>query len=425
MKKKIVSLCVAALMAIAQGYGSVTLTVPEVNITPGGTSNVFIYFDLGTEAYTAYQFEIAYPQGISSVADNNGNPAFIAGDVYSQEHNVSSIYAPNGLDRFQCFSINSLPFTAQSGTLLILTIKAQKTLAEGTYQATISPIEFVLTDATPVRPDAVTINITVSKNVELDENSTVMPEPTTEAVNVTVKRSINANEWSTICLPFAMSAEQVTAAFGDDVELGDFTGYTTTKEGEDVVGISVNFDNVTEISANRPYIIKVTSPINYEDGFTVNSVVINPNNNPSFNLGTERKPKKFVGTFTAQTPVPRLCLFLNDNKFWYSLGNTNMKAFRAYFDFFDLLTDIEDEYASSRIIMSFDNATGISEASLFENEKMRNGENEKRGKMYDLQGRRVQISNFFGERSGKAERKLQTSKLNKGIYIVNGKKVVK
>lgn len=398
MKKKIVSLCVAALMAIAQGYGSVTLTVPEVNITPGGTSNVFIYFDLGTEAYTAYQFEIAYPQGISSVADNNGNPAFLAGDVYSQEHNVSSIYAPNGLDRFQCFSINSIPFTAQSGTLLILTIKAQKTLAEGTYQATISPIEFVLTDATPVRPDAVTFDITVSKNVELDENSILAPEATTEAVNVTVKRTINANEWSTICLPFAMTEEQVTAAFGSDVELGDFTGYTTIKEGEDIVGISVNFNDVTEISANRPYIIKVTSPISYEDGFTVNSVVINPDNNPSFNLGTERRPKKFVGTYTAQTTVPSLCLFLYDNKYWYSTGTTMMKAFRGYFDFYDLLTDIEDEYASSRIIMSFDDATGIAE-----NERMSNGENEKR--MYDLQGRRV-------------------AKPGKGLYLKEGKKVL-
>ena len=65
---------------------------------------------------------------------------------------------------------------------------------------------------------------------------------------------------------------------------------------------------------------------------------------------------------------------------------------------------------------------GISDAShLNENEKMRNGvddgehqSSEKRGEMYDLQGRRVEASNY----------KLQTSKLQKGIYIRNGKKVV-
>ena len=66
--------------------------------------------------------------------------------------------------------------------------------------------------------------------------------------------------------------------------------------------------------------------------------------------------------------------------------------------------------------------TGISEASPFENEKMRNGEDdgehqssEKRGGVYDLQGRRIQTSNF----------KVETSNLKKGVYIQNGRKVIK
>jgi len=66
--------------------------------------------------------------------------------------------------------------------------------------------------------------------------------------------------------------------------------------------------------------------------------------------------------------------------------------------------------------------TGISDASHL-NDK---GQmiNDKRGGVYNLNGQRVQTSNFFDERSGKAERKVQTSKLKKGLYIVNGKKVV-
>ena len=44
--------------------------------------------------------------------------------------------------------------------------------------------------------------------------------------------------------------------------------------------------------------------------------------------------------------------------------------------------------------------------------------------IYNLQGRRIETSNFFDERSGKAERKLQTSKLNQGVYVENGRKIV-
>lgn len=53
-----------------------------------------------------------------------------------------------------------------------------------------------------------------------------MPEAA-EGVNVRVKRTIKANEWSTLVLPFAMTAEQVKSAFGNDVQLADFTGVET------------------------------------------------------------------------------------------------------------------------------------------------------------------------------------------------------
>ena len=45
MKQRIMTLCIAALMVV-QGYCGVTLTVPDVNIAPGSSSNVVIYYDL-------------------------------------------------------------------------------------------------------------------------------------------------------------------------------------------------------------------------------------------------------------------------------------------------------------------------------------------------------------------------------------------
>jgi hypothetical protein len=110
-----------------------------------------------------------------------------------------------------------------------------------------------------------------------------------------------------------------------------------------------------------------------------------------------------VGTYVAGTTVENGCLFLNANKFWYSVGNTKMKAFRAWFDFDDLLPDFEDKYAEARISMTFDESTGISS---------NNRETINDNRYYDLQGRRV------------PESVIRNSELNQGLYIVNGKKVV-
>lgn len=92
--------------------------------------------------------------------------------------------------------------------------------------------------------------------VNLDETSAMVPTESENNIKVNVKRSINANEWSTICLPFAMTTEQIKDAFGDNVILGDFNGCVTSYDATDnVVGIKVNFTNTEVIMANHPYII--------------------------------------------------------------------------------------------------------------------------------------------------------------------------
>lgn len=397
MRKKFITLCIATLMAIAHGYGGVVLTVPDVNIAKGGTANVVIYFDLGTQPYTAYQMDIAYPDGIQSVTGDDGNPLFTKGDVYAETHNVSSIYAPTtGNDRFQCFEVNSATLTAQSGILLILPIKAQKSLAEGTYQATIDPIEFVLEDATPDRPGPVTFNINVTNNVVLDEEATIAP---TEAkgVDVIVRRTLKADEWSTICLPFAMNAEQVKAAFGSDVRIGDFKGYVTEENAAgDVVGIMVNFADADAIEANHPYIIKVSGDVRE---FAAEGVDIVPVAEPlvAAVTRTRRLWSEMVGTYVAQTVVEKNMLFLSDNLFWYSDGQTKMKAFRAYFDFYDVLSEVEGDGASTCISLAFDDGTTVVVPAAW-----REGAD---GHIYDLQGRRVETPAH-------------------GVYVSDGKKVI-
>ena len=403
MRQKFISLCVAVLMAIADSYGGVTITVPDVNISQGGTSNVVIYFDSGTQAYTAYQFDIAYPEGIKSVSDDEGNPAFQKGDIYVESHSVSSIYTGKGLDRFQCFSVSSVPFKAQSGVLLILPIKAQKSLAEGTYQATISPIEFVLTDATPDRPDAITFNINVSKSIVLDEESTIAPSAATD-VDVIVKRTLKADEWNTICLPFAMTGQQVEAAFGDDAEVADFCGYETEDDGSgNITHITVNFLTLNPadgLMANHPYIIKVSKELKE---FSVDGVDIIPENQPKVAVveRTRRQWSELIGTYVANTTVPAMTLFLSGNNFYYSTGKTKMMGFRAYFDFYDVLTSVDEAYGANLRFVIIDPATGIKTVKS----------TGCAGGVFNLQGI------YLGEDK-------DAQSLPKGIYVINGRQVI-
>lgn len=196
-----------------------------------------------------------------------------------------------------------------------------------------------------------------------------------------------------------MSEAQTKAAFGDDVEIADFTGYEAEKDADNsVVKLVVNFNDVTKMEANHPYIIKVKNDISQ---FTVDGVDVTPADNPMtvYDNGETGDQQEiygsFIGTYVADTYIPNNCLFINNNKFWYSAGMSKLKAFRAYFDFKDVLADV-DEQNESRIIFSFENeTTGIKEIN--ENTLTKD-------KYFDLQGRQIK-------------------RPTKGIYVVNGKKI--
>lgn len=230
-----------------------------------------------------------------------------------------------------------------------------------------------------------------------DEDATAAPLAVNNA-NVTVNRTLTANKWNTICLPFALSDAQVTAAFGNDVELADFTGYDVDYDaGNNVVGINVNFCDVTAMEANHPYIIKVKEELT---SFSVDGVNVVPTENPAVEHTNDITGTygTFVGAYVAETVVPQNCLFISDNRFWYSSGKTKMKAFRAYLNLQDVLTDIGSQQQSARIMIVVNNETaGVLETvSLGQNNRI----------CHDLQGRRV-------------------SALTKGLYINNGRIIIK
>jgi hypothetical protein len=396
MKKNIFLLFSACLLSVAQIMAGNVLTVSNVSVPQGGQATVEIACEFDTE-YTAFELQLALPGGLTLLSDEEGKP--IVERAFDGSHTVTGSLLPsNGNYKFTCYSTDENDLSMPtSGPLLRVTLVADATLPLGTnLTATITACEFTRTTDSQgenLTDVEFTVSITEFRTI-LDEISTTAPVAE-EKANVRVKRTINANEWSTICLPFAMTAEQIKSAFGEDnvVELGDFNDYVF----DDTAGtISVKFANATAIAANHPYIIKVSDKVTE---FTVDGVDIDPQE-AVVDFDTSRRknqPRQMVGTYVANTVLDWGTLFLNGNQFWYSVGSTKMKAFRAYFNFIDLLADFEDNNA--RITMTFDESTGINDINR---EKINDD------RYYDLQGRQI-----------------ENDRLSKGLYIVNGKKVIK
>ena len=232
--------------------------------------------------------------------------------------------------------------------------------------------------------------------VELDENSTIVPEAATD-VDVCVRRTIKANEWSTICLPFTATGEQVKQAWGEDVQLASFTGWESEEDADGaIVAINVMFSsaNVNEgIAANTPMLIKVSRAT---ETATFDGVSIEPEEAPVVQVGRKASERGyFYGTYT-MTTVPEENLFLSGNKFWYSTGATSIKGYRGYFELRDVLDAYYDGSEVKANVFIDDEATGI---------EMVNGQWTMDNEIYNLAGQRV-------------------GRNYKGVVVTKGKKIL-
>ena len=213
----------------------------------------------------------------------------------------------------------------------------------------------------------------------LNEASNYTPTAQTNAV-VELTRDIKAGNWSTIVLPFAMTNEQLKSAFGEHVAVAELTSGSNTE---------LTFSSVTETVANKPYAIKVSSSDSYSGTATINGVTI-VNDTPTQSVTNWN----FVGTYSSTT-VPEGSYYFKSNKLYQrSAGHTTtMKPFRAY------LTYTGGTPAPALNFVIDGDVTGIAHISA-------DGQmNLEEGAVYNLAGQRV-------------------ANPTKGLYIVNGKKVI-
>ena len=408
MKTKIMLILSACLACIGQAWAANILTVSDVNVPQGGQATLEVGCEFDTE-YTAFELQIALPDGLSLLTDEDGYP--VIEKAFDTNHILTGNLLPsNGNYKITCRSMDNISIPTD-GALFRVTVVADGSLELGSsLAAAITACEFTRTaDSNGETLADVDFSVSISEfRTVLDEASTTAPVAEANA-NVRVKRTIKAGEWSTICLPFAMTEAQCKEAFGSDVQIAEFTGAESEfDDADNVVGITVSFSDVSAIEANTPYIIKVGEAVSE---FTVDGVDITPDEDEAYvefdngKTGSRRVVYSgFYGTYHAGTVLDENTLFLSDNQFWYSAGLTRMKAFRAYFDFLDVLTEVEE--AQARILLSFGDGgtTGVGDALRLMNNGRVNSE-ESASAVYNLKGQRV-------------------AQPSKGLYIKDGRKVV-
>ncbi|MBO6191183.1 MAG: hypothetical protein J6N98_02125 [Prevotella sp.] len=222
-----------------------------------------------------------------------------------------------------------------------------------------------------------TVKGTVKYKVALNENTNYTPVAKT--ADVTLTRTINADKWSTIVLPFALTAEQVTSTFGTNVKVAQFTA-----KDENTVTMS----SVTVMNANEPYMIKVTGS-EYTSPVAINGVTI-----VTGDKFVRHDNFTFQGVYASGT-IPNGAYFVKNNQLYVSNGSSTIKPFRAYFT-------SDAGYAHDLTLVFDDNGDVTSICTLKADGTI---ETIAEGKVYDLQGRHI-------------------AQPTKGLYIVNGKKVV-
>lgn len=222
-----------------------------------------------------------------------------------------------------------------------------------------------------------------------EENTSLGIESDTYG-NVTVERSLKADSWNTFCVPFAMTAEQLAANKITEVRKLE----NTVENGGSVV---LNFSEpVTEIEAGVPYIVKVGEAVSQ---ITVNGVAVKV---------AEPAPLE-VGSVNMQGNYGKMSItgdryFISDNKFYRAADkNVTVKGFRAYITLDEVMIGV------NQMLINIDgNVTAIEDVL---------GEDvDAKVNVYTIDGVCVKS----GVKSSEA-----LDGLRKGIYIVNGKKVVK
>jgi len=221
---------------------------------------------------------------------------------------------------------------------------------------------------------------------ETTDNANALTEWNGYEADVTLTRTLQTGSYNTFAVPFSMTIpsgwtvkELSSASFSEGV-------------------LTLNFDNASSIEAGKPYLVKVSATTDLSAAaFT--GVIVSKDAVPFTSTDVDFIPT--LGATTISGDVKSILFLGASNKLYNpNAENSSMKGFRAYFQLKG--SALMAPARAFNIDFGDGETTGI--ISVSGSGLTVNGSDG----CYDLQGRRI-----------------EGQPTQKGVYIVNGKKVIK
>lgn len=254
--------------------------------------------------------------------------------------------------------------------------------------SSVSFTNFGSDDGNAVSYYTINIEYVAVKPVTLDEsqnNTETISGNADKTVNVKLTRTLKADVWNTFCVPFDVTIE------GSPLEGATIKQIASVTEKDD--GAVINFvDALATLEAGKAYLVRTATAIVNPtfNGVTVKNVTpTNCSGNDNYQLIGIYSPLNIDASLYG-----KVFGINNQDKLAKVKENTSIKGMRAYFLLANSATAAKLNFGGE--------LTGI--------DAVDNGEAVMTGKVYNLNGQYVGNS---------------LEGLKKGVYIVNGKKVLK
>lgn len=242
--------------------------------------------------------------------------------------------------------------------------------------------------ASATKIETMTVAYSKLSSIGLDEskdNAETISGNADKTVNVKLTRTLKADVWNTFCVPF-----DVTVA-GSPLEGATIKQIASVEEKTD--GAVINFEDApATLEAGKAYLVRTATAIVNPtfNGVTVKNVVpTNCSRNENYQLIGIYSPKNIDASLYG-----KVFGINNQDKLAKVMKDTSIKGMRAYFLLANSATAAKLNFGGE--------LTGI--------DAVDNGEAVMTGKVYNLNGQYVGNS---------------LEGLKKGVYVVNGKKVLK
>jgi len=335
-------------------------------------------FSMSNETFDVanLQFDLLLPEGMeldleaygftervpsTTVRQKIGNKWY---DIDNYDFDFQTNVLASGYTRFMFIPGGELrPIPKGNGTFLTICYTTSSTMSPGIYPIYMSNIKLVKSVTESITIPSVVSYVIIGDNTSAsfdlstltgyvpsfvveklnedmaaDENLAIVdlsgatelgaelqtPENVVSVVGTTgtLNREFTAKYWSSVCLPFAVSAEQVATLNAGGVEIERFAGYDASTG-------SLQFESVDAMEANTPYIVcspTAQSPFTGLEGVTLSKGDMNH---------TVVGDMTFMGTFERQTissdeTATYYAFSATDGKFVRIGSNATVAPFRAY-----------------------------------------------------------------------------------------------